>query len=114
VQYFSFSDWSSYSPEYQNSENSTFQMVETNGYNCNPMDITVALGGGGARGAAHIGVLRVLERSGFRIRAIAGTSIGSLVAALYASGRSPAQIEEIFSAVDQSKLSQGPTWRYYI
>jgi NTE family protein len=77
------------------------------------MDISIALGGGGTRGAAHIGVLRVLERSGFRIRAIAGTSIGSVIAAFYASGRTPDQIEDIFLNVDQSKLygwplSEGP------
>ena len=72
------------------------------------MDITLALGGGGARGAAHIGVLRVLERHGFRIRAIAGTSIGSIIAALYASGRSPDQLNEIFSNVDQSRLYGWP------
>jgi NTE family protein len=50
------------------------------------MDISVALGGGGARGLAHIGVLQVLEREGFRVRAIAGTSMGGVVAALYAAG----------------------------
>jgi NTE family protein len=77
------------------------------------MDITLALGGGGTRGAAHIGVLRVLERSGFHIRAVAGTSIGAMVGIFYASGRTPDQIEEIFSKVDQSKLygwplSEGP------
>jgi len=72
------------------------------------MDITVALGGGGVRGAAHIGVLRVLERSGFSVKAIAGTSIGSLIAAFYASGRNPDQIEEIIANVDQSKLYGWP------
>ncbi len=77
------------------------------------MDITLALGGGGTRGASHIGVLRVLEREGFHIRALAGTSVGSVVAALYASGKSPDRIEEIFSGIDQSKfygwpLSDGP------
>ncbi len=72
------------------------------------MDITLALGGGGSRGAAHIGVLRVLERAGYRIRAVAGTSIGSIVGALYASGRTPDQIQEIFASVDQSKLYGWP------
>jgi NTE family protein len=72
------------------------------------MDITLALGGGGSRGAAHIGVLSALERNGFRIRAVAGTSIGSIVAALYASGRTPQQLHEIFSNVDQSRLYGWP------
>ncbi len=66
--------------------------------------IAVALGGGGARGNAHIGVLRVLEREGYQISAIAGTSFGALVAAFYAVGYSPDEIEEKFSEVDQSKV----------
>jgi NTE family protein len=68
------------------------------------MDISLALGGGGAKGNSHIGVLRKLEAEGFRIRAVAGTSFGGIVAALYASGRTPDQIEEIFSTVDQTRL----------
>ncbi|RLD05679.1 MAG: hypothetical protein DRI32_03850 [Chloroflexi bacterium] len=66
--------------------------------------IAIALGGGGARGNAHIGVLRVLEREGYEIAAIAGTSIGGLVGAIYAAGYSPDEIEKIFSEIDQSKL----------
>lgn len=77
------------------------------------MDITLALGGGGMRGIAHIGVLRVLEREGFHIRAVAGTSMGATVAALYAAGISTGGITEIMAAVDQSQLygwpfSEGP------
>ena len=68
------------------------------------MDITVALGGGGARGNAHIGVLRRLESEGFNIRAIAGTSFGGLVAVIYAAGHTPSEIEDIFADVDQSTL----------
>ncbi|KAF0194257.1 MAG: NTE family protein [Bacillota bacterium] len=54
--------------------------------------VGLALGGGGARGAAHIGVLTELEDAGVPIRVIAGTSAGSLVGALYAFGLSPDQI----------------------
>jgi NTE family protein len=68
------------------------------------MDITLALGGGGAKGNAHIGVLRRLEQEGFRIKGIAGTSFGGLVAAYYAFGYSPDQIEEMFSRLDQTLL----------
>lgn len=68
------------------------------------MDITLALGGGGAKGNAHIGVLRRLEKEGFRVRAVAGTSFGGLVAVLYAAGFSPNKIEEIFVSADQSRL----------
>ncbi|MFU8839792.1 MAG: patatin-like phospholipase family protein [Nitriliruptoraceae bacterium] len=48
--------------------------------------VNVALGGGGARGYAHIGVLEVLEERGYEVTSIAGTSMGALVAALYAAG----------------------------
>ena len=68
------------------------------------MEITLALGGGGAKGHAHIGVLRVLEREGFKVRAIAGTSIGGLVGAVYAAGYSPKELLEIFQEIDQKKL----------
>ena len=68
------------------------------------MDITVALGGGGARGYSHVGVLRRLEKEGYRIRAVAGTSFGGIVAALYAAGYSTDAMEEIFCRVDQAKL----------
>ncbi len=68
------------------------------------MDISLALGGGGAKGNAHIGVLRRLEQEGFRVRAVAGTSFGGLVAVFYAAGFSPDEIEARFSKVDQSRL----------
>ncbi len=73
------------------------------------MEITVALGGGGAKGNAHIGVLRRLEKEGYKIRSIAGTSFGGLVAILYASGYTPDEIQKIFSSTDQSNLyGRGP------
>ena len=68
------------------------------------MDITIALGSGGAKGNAHIGVLRRLEQEGFKIRAIAGTSFGGIVAAFYAAGHTPDEIEDIFAEVDQASL----------
>ncbi|RPI89288.1 MAG: hypothetical protein EHM40_21080 [Chloroflexi bacterium] len=67
------------------------------------MDITVALGGGGAKGNAHIGVLRQLEKEGFHIRAVAGTSYGGLIAVFYALGYSPDEIEELFASSDQTQ-----------
>jgi NTE family protein len=68
------------------------------------MDITLALGGGGSRGYSHIGVLRRLEKEGYKVRAIAGTSAGGIIAALYAAGFSPDEMEAIFSKLDQTKL----------
>lgn len=66
----------------------------------NSPQLAVALGGGGSRGNAHIGVLRVLERDGIRPVAIAGTSAGGLVAVFYAAGYSPDEIEDIFANAD--------------
>ncbi|MDP1548317.1 MAG: patatin-like phospholipase family protein [Anaerolineales bacterium] len=68
------------------------------------MDITLALGGGGAKGNAHIGVLRRLEKEGYKIRSVAGTSYGGLVAVLYAIGYSPNEIQAIFESTDQAHL----------
>jgi len=55
--------------------------------------VAVALSGGGADGLSHIGVLKSLEENHIPIDYIAGTSMGALIGALYASGYSPAQIE---------------------
>ncbi|MDK1080734.1 MAG: patatin-like phospholipase family protein [Anaerolineae bacterium] len=68
------------------------------------MNITLALGGGGAKGNAHIGIIRRLEKEGFKIKAIAGTSIGGIVAALYAAGYSPDEIEKMFDDINQTRL----------
>lgn len=55
--------------------------------------ITLALGGGGIKGFAHIGVIRQLEKKGYQIAALAGTSVGGIVGALYASGFSTEELE---------------------
>ena len=68
------------------------------------MDITLALGGGGSRGISHIGVIRRLEKEGFRIRAIAGSSFGGLIAILYALGYRPNELEDMFASVDQTQF----------
>jgi NTE family protein len=57
--------------------------------------IGVALGGGFARGIAHIGVLKVLEEEGIPIRMVAGTSVGAIMGAAYCSGLTIAELEEI-------------------
>lgn len=64
--------------------------------------IGLVLSGGGARGAAHVGVLRVLEDLRIPVDAIAGTSMGAVVGGLYASGLSASEIEAIFDSVDWS------------
>ena len=68
------------------------------------MKIALALGGGGARGNSHIGVIRGLEREGFRIEAIAGSSAGGIIAACYAAGITTDEMEKTFAESDQSKL----------
>lgn len=68
------------------------------------MEITLALGGGGAKGNSHIGVIRRLEKEGFIIRSVAGTSFGGIVAIFYAAGYSPDDIQKIFEDVDQGRL----------
>jgi NTE family protein len=62
--------------------------------------IGLVLSGGGARGAAHIGVLKVLEEQRVPIDAIAGTSMGAVVGGLYASGLSASDIERVMTSVD--------------
>jgi NTE family protein len=62
--------------------------------------IGLALSGGGARGASHIGLLKVLERERIPIDYIAGTSMGSIVGGMYASGLSLEEIEAQLVAVD--------------
>ena len=57
--------------------------------------IGVALGGGFARGIAHIGVLKVLEQEGIPVRVITGTSVGALIGACYCSGLTPAEMEDV-------------------
>jgi NTE family protein len=68
------------------------------------MNITLALSGGGVKGYAHIGALRVIEREGFQIKALAGTSAGGLIGALYAAGYSPDEMEESLRDIDQGSL----------
>jgi NTE family protein len=64
----------------------------------------VALSGGGARGLAHVGVLKVMEEAGLRPDFITGTSMGSVVGALYASGYTAAQIEAMVLAEDLTTI----------
>ena len=70
------------------------------------VDIALALGGGGARGLAHIGVLRALEQQGIRVAAIAGTSMGGIIAAAYANGMSPEAIEQEAAALEIREMLQ--------
>jgi NTE family protein len=68
------------------------------------MKIALALGGGGTRGIAHVGVIRALLDAGFEIGAITGTSAGALVGGLVASGCSPQEILDLFQDLDQNRM----------
>ena len=66
--------------------------------------VGLVLSGGGAKGFAHIGVLKVLEESGIKIDYIGGTSMGAVVGGLYASGYNASQIDSIFQATNFDEL----------
>lgn len=66
--------------------------------------IAVALGGGGAKGFAHIGVLKVLESQGIKPKIVTGTSAGSFVGSIYASGKSPYQMQQLALQLKESDL----------
>jgi NTE family protein len=68
--------------------------------------VSLALGGGAAKGLAHVGVLRGLEEDGIEVGAIAGTSMGSIVGALYARGMSGLEMEAFFASVDWARLGK--------
>jgi NTE family protein len=69
-----------------------------------PPCVGLVLGGGGARGAAHIGVIEVLEREHIPICRIAGTSMGAIVGGMYAAGYSPEEMREIVGKLDWNDL----------
>lgn len=70
-----------------------------------PLRLGLALGGGAARGFAHVGVIQVLEANGIQPDVITGTSAGSLVAALYASGKTAAELERAAMSMDEATLT---------
>ncbi len=70
-----------------------------------PPRIGLALGGGAARGFAHVGVIQVLEEAGIRPALVAGTSAGSLVAAFYASGKSGKQLQHVAETMEEAAFA---------
>ena len=67
--------------------------------------IGLALGGGAARGFAHVGVVQVLEEAGIRPDLVVGTSAGSLVASLYASGKTGAQLQQVADTMEEAAFT---------
>ena len=73
------------------------------------LKVGVAFGSGSTHGLAHIGVIQALEESGFAPDLLVGTSVGSLVAALYASGKGGAELARVADAMDETALID---WAY--
>ncbi|GAB3189318.1 patatin-like phospholipase family protein [Hydrogenophaga aquatica] len=70
-----------------------------------PPRVGLALGGGAARGFAHVGVIQVLEQSGIKPDLVVGTSAGSLVAALYASGKNATELEQAALQMEEAAIA---------
>ena len=70
-----------------------------------PLRIALALGGGAARGFAHVGVIKALEAQGIRPEIIVGTSAGAVVGALYAAGHNGFDLQRLVLQVDESQFS---------
>ncbi|WNH13791.1 patatin-like phospholipase family protein [Thalassobellus suaedae] len=70
----------------------------------NEVKVGLVLSGGGAKGLAHIGVLKVIDSLGVKVDYIAGTSMGAIIGALYASGYSGKELDSIFKEVDFDKI----------
>ena len=70
------------------------------------LKVGLVLSGGGAKGLAHIGALKIIEEAGVRVDYIGGTSMGAIIGALYASGYTANQLDSIFRSVDFEELIQ--------
>ena len=79
------------------------QIQETPGKD---LKVGLVLSGGGAKGMAHIGALKVIEEAGVRIDYIGGTSMGAIIGGLYASGYTTAQLDSIFRNTDFDRIIQ--------
>lgn len=89
-------------------------LIITSVFYGNAQKVGLVLSGGGAKGIAHIGVIRALEENNIPIDYIAGTSIGAIVGALYACGFTPAQMEEIVLSDEFLLWSKGIIESRYI
>ena len=70
-----------------------------------PLRVALVLGGGGAKGFAHVGVIKALEANGIKPTLVVGTSVGSLIGSLYASGYTPAELERLAMTTTDSQLT---------
>jgi NTE family protein len=88
-----------------NLETVVFETIKTPSQ-AKQLKVGLVLSGGGAKGLAHIGALKVIEASGVQIDFIAGTSMGAIVGALYASGYRANELDSIFSQINFNSLIQ--------
>ena len=75
------------------------------------MTVSLALSGGGARGLAHIGVLKALEEHDIPVQLIVGTSMGAIIGGFYSAGFSAAEIERIVAEIDWNSIFSDRTYR---
>ncbi|MFD2724976.1 patatin-like phospholipase family protein [Hyunsoonleella rubra] len=81
-----------------------FTKAQTNEQEEGRPKIGLVLSGGGAKGLAHVGVLKVIDSLGLKIDYVAGTSMGAIVGSLYASGYSGQELDSIFNSLDFDKV----------
>ena len=86
-------------------EANTSQTPNADALNKRPLKLGLALGGGAAKGFAHVGVIEVLEEAGIRPQLVVGTSAGSVVGAFYASGKSAEQLQHLSETMDEKTLA---------
>ena len=79
------------------------QDLEEEIFNPGDKKVGLVLSGGGAKGAAEIGALKVIEQKGIKIDYLAGTSIGAIMGALYSAGYTPDELEDMFSKISQEQ-----------
>ena len=92
-------------------------LVTISGFSLFPassQEVALVLSGGGARGLAHVGVLKALEENNIPIDYIAGTSMGAIIGGLYASGYSPEEIEAIMLSPSLQEWTSGQIDQKYM
>ncbi len=81
-------------------------LISAFGFSQKPYRVGVVLSGGGAKGYAHVGALKVLEEAGIRVDYIGGASMGAIIGGLYASGWSANELDSILHTLDMTSLLQ--------
>ncbi len=88
-----------------------FANPQANLNECDSLKVGLVLSGGGAKGFAHIGVLKVIDELGLKVDYISGTSMGSILGALYAIGYTPDELEDLAKSIDWNSFLMDKTPR---